>query len=123
MKKFKLYDLLVNILLILLFLIISCFRKDYTFLIGYFVVGTWQLISMLIHAYYQWFTQTKSRRYYYSCAVVCIIITALVAFIFYPLLLLFYLMLFAAPLLALYYVWICFTEIRIIYRHELIQLK
>lgn len=123
MKKFKLYDLLVNLLLIFLFLIISLFRKDYTFLIGYFVVGAWQLISILIHAYYKWFTQAKSRRYYYSSAVVCIIITALLGFIFYPFLLLLYLMLFAAPLLALYYVWICYTEIRIIYRHELIQLK
>lgn len=123
MKTYKLYDLLISIGLIVLFLVISPFQKDFTFIIGYFVVGGWQLISMIVHIYYNWFTQPGGKRYYYTWLVFIIIIMAILGFIIYPFLLIFYVMLFAAPFMAIYYAWMCYTEVRIIYKHELIQLK
>lgn len=123
MKTFKLYDLLVSLLLVTVFLFISLARGDYSFLLGYLVVGGWQLISMLVHIYKQWFTQAGSKRYYYSYSAFAILVIAVLGFIIYPLLVIYYIMLFAAPLMALYYAWICYIELRTVYKHELIQLK
>lgn len=123
MKIFKLYDLVASLVLIIAFLVISLFQRDYSFLIGYFVVGGWQLISILVHVHYKWFTRAGGKRYYYTWSVFIIITTAILGFIIYPFLLIFYIMLFAAPFMAIYYAWICYTEVRVIYKHELIQLK
>lgn len=123
MKTYKLYDLLISIALMVIFLVISLLQKDYTFLIGYFVVGGWQLISMIVHIYYNWFTQQGGKRYYYTWSVFIIIAIAVLGLIIYPFLLILYFMLFASPFMAIYYAWICYTEVRVIYKHELIQLK
>ncbi|MBI3719297.1 MAG: hypothetical protein HY252_11995 [Sphingobacteriales bacterium] len=123
MKTFKLYDLLASIALIIIFLVISLFQRDYSFLIGYFVIGAWQLISMIIHIYYNWFTQKGGKRYYYSCTVFIIIVITVLGFVIYPFLLIFYLMLFAAPFMAVYYAWICYKEVIILRRRPLYQLK
>ncbi len=123
MKTYKLYDLLISTALIVIFLVISLLQKDHSFFIGYFVVGGWQLISMIVHIYYNWFTQQGGKRYYYSSAVFIILVIAALGFVIYPFLLIFYVLLFAAPFMAVYYAWICYTEVRAIYQHELIQLK
>ena len=49
MKTFKIIDFLGQVLLVVLFTIASLIKQDSTFIWGYFIVGGWQAISMLIH--------------------------------------------------------------------------
>ena len=123
MKKFKEADIAISILLIVVFITFSLAKRDYTFLIRYSMVGGWQLISIVIHLYNAWFTQKRSQRYYYTWAVFIIIIIAVSGFAIYPLLLIFCFLLFASPFMALYYIWICYREIKQLNQRPLHQLK
>lgn len=112
MKKFKQTDYFISLLLILVFVIISFINQDMTWIVGYFVVGGWQVISMIIHTVFGWFTAKNSRRYIYQYLVLIIIVLALLGFVIKPILfLLAYPMLFAAPVMAIYYTWICYEEV------------
>ena len=62
MKKFKQADYFISLLLILVFVIISFINQDITWIVGYFVVGGWQVISMIIHAFFGWFTVKKFQK-------------------------------------------------------------
>lgn len=112
MKKFKQTDYLISLLLILVFVVMSFINQDMTWIVGYFVVGGWQVISMIIHAFFGWFNVKNSRRYVYQYIVLIIIVLALLGLIVKPILfLLAYPMLFAAPVMAIYYTWICYDEV------------
>ena len=52
MKKFKQTDYVISLLLILTFVVMSFINQDITWIVGYFVVGGWQVISMIIHAFF-----------------------------------------------------------------------
>ena len=60
MKKFKTIDLWVSIILIIGFTIVSLIRYDGTFMVGYFVVGGWQLVSMIVHVVKKWFIKKSA---------------------------------------------------------------
>ena len=63
MKKLKEADMWISIVLIAGFTAASLINRDYTFIIGYFVVGGWQVISMIIHVFNKWFTEKWGSRY------------------------------------------------------------
>ena len=62
MKKFKKIDVWISIILITGFAIATLINRDNTFMLGYFVVGGWQVISMVVHVYYHSFTEKKGTR-------------------------------------------------------------
>ena len=115
MKNFKKIDYLISILLITLFIIASIINRDYTFLIGYFVVGGWQVISMLVHVFYRSFTQKKSTRYVYHRITFVALITMPLGSYF--------ILLFIAPFMAIFYTWVCFEEVQIMNERPLALLK
>lgn len=124
MKKFKLYDTWISILLIIGFTIFSLVKLDYTFLIGYCVIGGWQIISMIVHGINGWFAQKGSARYRYHCVVAIIIIAALLGILFNSLLMfVLYILLFAAPFMAIYYTWLCYNEVYVKMQRPLAILK
>ena len=125
MKIIKQTDVAISLSLIILFVIMGLINGDATFLIGYFVVGGWQVISMIVHTLKGWFTNKNSSRYIYHWVVCCIIITGLTGLIEPFFLALFaYTMLLAAPVMALYYTWICYDETYIkMQQRPLSQLK
>ena len=124
MKKFKLYDTWINIGLIGGSLIFSLVKLDYTFLIGYCVVGGWQLISMIVHTLNGWFTQKGTARYNYELAVSIILATGLLGVIIYPLFyIVLFIMLFAAPFMAVYYTHMCYNEVYVKMQRPLALLK
>jgi len=51
MKRFKTIDLFINIILIIGSAVYCLIKQDGTFFYGYFIVGGWQVISMIVHAY------------------------------------------------------------------------
>ncbi len=112
MKKFKQIDLTISCLLITGFIIAGLINRDTTFIIGYFVVGAWQVISMIVHAINKWFTERGSARFYYHWIVLSIFILTGLSFLVQTItIFIMYGMLFAAPFMALYYTWLCYREV------------
>ncbi len=115
MKKFKKMDTWVSIILITGFAVSSIVNMDNTFLTGYFVVGGWQVISMLVHVYYRSFTQQKGKRYvYHWITLIALLTMPLGSFI---------ILLFTAPLMAVYYTWLCYEEVQKMHQRPLALLK
>ena len=72
MKQFKHIDLWLSIILIVGFAIISLIRFDQTFIYGYFFVGGWQVISMMVHGFNPNYS-CSIRRESYHMVVACTI--------------------------------------------------
>ena len=115
MKYFKITDLGISISLVLVFGVLGC--QDFRHLItGYFIVGGWQVVSMIVHAVGGWFNHIGSRRrmYHWITAItICLMPTGFI----------FYLLLFVAPVMAIYYSLMCYLELRALLFKELIHLK
>ncbi|MBS1495261.1 MAG: hypothetical protein JSU03_01415 [Bacteroidetes bacterium] len=111
MKNFKFFDTWMSIILITVFLIASVINMDETFIYGYFVVGGWQIISMVIHAINGWFTAKGSIRILYHWVVAIVIALTILGLLVYPILyLMLFILLFAAPIMAIVYTTICYDE-------------
>jgi len=124
MKKFKEVDGWISIVLITGFAVAAIINRDYTFLLGYFVVGGWQVISMIIHAMKGWFTEKDSKRYRYHWIVTVIFIVALLGCVIYPILFyLLFILLFVSPFMAVFYTWLCFDEVKKLNQRPLALLK
>lgn len=125
MRKFKLIDVWINIILILSSIFIAPFiTHDLEIIYCYFIVGGWQIISMTIHYLNKWFIKESNKRKYYQLLVLAIIILFLVGLYFNPILaLLAYPLLFLSPFMAIYYTSICFNEVYYKMRRPLSQLK
>jgi hypothetical protein len=114
-KRFKIIDFWISCLLITGFTIASVFNGDYTFLIGYIVVGSWQVISMIVHLATGTFIYKKGSRYVYNWITLISLITMPVGSIF--------ILFFTAPFMALYYTYLCYNEIYVKMQRPLALLK
>jgi hypothetical protein len=103
MKTFKLIDFWVSVGLIIAFLALSVITLDDTFFIGYFVVGGWQVISMIVHALTKTFTYWPGARYAYHWITLISIITMPVGS--------FMILIIAAPVMAVFYATLCGYEV------------
>lgn len=115
MRKFKKIDLWISIILITGFAIASIINFDNTFILGYFVVGGWQVASMIVHATTKLFTHKGGSRYYYHWITVISLATFPVGS--------FLILLFIAPVMAIYYSCICFNEVKKMNERPLAMLK
>lgn len=115
MRKFKRIDYWISIILITGFAIATLINRDYTFILGYFVVGGWQVISMLAHVYYRCFTHKKGSRHIYHWITFISLVTMPIGS--------FWILLFTAPLMAVYYTWLCVDETRKMNQRPLALLK
>ena len=115
MKKFKKIDVWISIILITGFALASIINYDNTFIVGYFVVGGWQVVSMLVHTTTKTFTQKRGSRYVYHWVTVVSLATMPVGS--------FLILLFTAPFMAIYYTWICLDEVRKMSERPLAILK
>lgn len=124
MKKFKTIDVWVSIILIIAFAILSLIMQGATVFVGYFVVGGWQLISMFVHTFNRWFTNKGGKRYIYHIIVAIIMLFGFLAALGTPVTMyIMVVMLFAAPVMAIYYSWICYKEVYVKMVRPLDQLK
>jgi hypothetical protein len=123
MKTIKLYDAWIQSILISVFIILSLVNRGNSFLIGYFVVGAYQVVNTIIHVLYNFKSIGKYRRYY-NLTLIYIAFVIGIAFLFpYILFIVAYLMLFVSPFLAVAYNAICFYEVKRLYERPLAQLK
>ena len=106
MKRFKLIDFWINIGLIISTVTISILKGEEnffhnSFLMGYFIVGGWQVISMLVHVYNRCFTKKWGARYIYHWVAFIAVITIPGSF---------WILLYIAPFMAAYYTYVCYRE-------------
>jgi hypothetical protein len=124
MRRFKKIDFEINVILIIICTVFAFCNGGAGFFIGYFVVGGWQLVSMLVHYYKNWFCEKGTKRRSYQTAVIVVLISALTGFIFFPIMMLVAIvLLFAAPVMAIYYTWICYDETYVKMQRPLALLK
>ena len=112
MKQFKKTDLYISILLIIASIIYSLIVFNFDFIYTYFIVGGWQVISMVVHQVNKWHTEKGTKRFIYHRIVIVTGLVSLLSYFtrdFFIYVLLF--LLFASPLMAIYYTWICYREI------------
>jgi len=115
MKRLKTFDLLINITLIAGFSIYCLFKQDSSYLLAYFVVGAWQVISMIFHAYNRIFTYKGGSRYYYHWVALISLLTIPLGSV--------WILLFTAPFMAIYYTYLCYHEVYVKMQRPLAVLK
>jgi len=115
MKTFKTIDLFISISLIIAFTLYWLIKQDSSFMIAYFVVGGWQASSMLVHAYNKCLTyKGGSRNIYHRVTLISLVTLPLGSF---------WILLFAAPFMAIYYTYLCFHDLYIKMQRPLAMLK
>jgi hypothetical protein len=135
MRIYKKLDFLVQILLFFIWIPLFIFSHDNMgFIYLYFVVGGWQLLSCLIHGIFpQHYYPVKARKHYLITLLIAVILgviclAGLLNTFLYPLANLtafpyLFASLFFTPLMALWYCYICYKEVRIYEQREWILLK
>lgn len=129
MKKFKLIDCWMSTILITGSFVYGFTSRDFSFIRGYFVVGVWQLISIITH----YLTNTfigRSRNNYTKIIAWIAISLLIIAVIsqaweeFYGLMMFeLFLLLIVAPIMAIYYTRLCFEETYVKMKRPLALLK
>ncbi|MFN5136579.1 MAG: hypothetical protein ACK5DG_14795 [Chitinophagaceae bacterium] len=116
MKQYKLAEIVINSVLIFGFVFVFSITQSFELLFAsYFIVGGIQLLSMIFHLVKGWFSAYSIRFMYYIfllfIGVLCIYDIG------------FFFLLFAAPFMAVFYVFICYKEWKILKYRDLVHLK
>lgn len=123
MKKFKLIDAWLSMILISSVILYGLIQRDSNFIYGYFLVGGWQLTSIMVHVSKKWFTHSDQRKHYHI-AVAVIACIALVGCLVNELLwALMFVLFFVSPIMAIYYTWLCYQEVYVKMQRPLAALK
>lgn len=122
MIKFKKVDVWMSVFLITAGTIISAIVPEKSILYFYFIIGTWQIISMLTHLAFKWFTHSLQRTTY-QLAVAIMLAIAVYGSVFSIPVLTDYLLLFISPLLAIYYTHLCYQESYVALKRPLAYLR
>lgn len=124
MKTFKMYDVYIQIVLIVVVSILSIIQPSQYFLLSYFVVGTVQIISSCTHLLKGWNFNTIHARRYYHWMLIVILVAAAFCFIFNEIIVFYgYFLLLFTPLMAIYYAVICGHELYSMNQRPLALLK
>ena len=121
MKNFKICDFWISAGLIISFTILNIIDFKGNILntpvlfAAYFTVGGWQVISMIVHAVTHTFTHWPGARYAYHWVSLIAVITMPLGSI--------WILLFAAPFMAVYYTWLCYSEVYVKMKRPLDLLK
>jgi hypothetical protein len=115
MGKFKKMDAWTSVMLIMIFCLICLINQELTTLfVAYFVVGGWQVISMLAHLFNRRYLETSTARSVYHGITLISVVTMPGSF---------YILLFVAPFMAIFYTWLCFSEVKKMNQRPLDLLK
>lgn len=113
MKAFKTMDYIIQAMLIITGLVIGLqakrFLDDEAFFLGYFLVGGWQLISVIVHFFYKAPYKTRSRKIYLITLGI-VILALLISLPTDGIIITLFGLLFFSPLMAAYYLVTCIRE-------------
>ena len=117
MKLFKQIEFYSSVLLIAAFAISWLITRNGELLFtSYFTVGALHVVGMITHAWKHWFTNSRSLRLYYHWLVVILLLLV-------PVGIGLFILLFAAPFMAVLYTWICWRELRALELKEFVHMK
>jgi hypothetical protein len=117
MKLFKQLEFYSSVLLIMAFFTSWLITRDGELLFtAYYVVGALHVTGMITHALAHWFTNAYSPRLYYHWLVVILLLLV-------PLGIGLWILLYAAPFMAIAYTWICWRELRALQLKAFVHLK
>lgn len=120
MKTIKLYDAWLQSIMIAAFVITAVFNHS-SFLYGYIIVGTYQVMNTFIHVCFQ---HTSVYRTFYNWVLIVLAIVLGIAAIIPQILYLFaFVMLYISPFIAVAYNAICFYEVKKMQERPLALLK
>ncbi len=104
MKKFKWVDTWISITLFIVLSICCIVKPSFeNIVISYFIIGGWQVTSMLIHELNKWFVSlTGLRRIFHLIALSCLLLIPFGLTKF---------MLIIVPFMLLCYIFICYREL------------
>ncbi len=123
MKKFKVIDFWGGMVLVSAALVFIPISPIVAFYIGYFGVGLWHVISMIVHFFNKWFVDKRYARSAYHWTVVILITLVLLGILIEQILwFMAIVMLFGAPIMIIIYANICYKEMQKLKR-PLDQLK
>jgi hypothetical protein len=118
MKQFKIIDFGITIFLVIATVVCIPKATGTAFIIGYFGIGAWHVISMLVHFFNKWFVDRREARYNYHWTVFTIILLAIVGILIHSILwLLAFVMILGGPIMIIIYANICYNEIQKMNRH------
>ena len=128
-KKIKIADLGIQVVLFLAGLAVFLLtNEEQLYFYFYYLLGSWQILSLVIHHIDNRGLQFFQKRRIYSQAIAGVFITgaiSLLLLIFKTPVIIFYLfgLLLLSPFLAIWYMSICYREILQLRKRELIHLK
>ena len=122
MKLFKQLDLWMNVALILCLGLSALSRMICPFHF-YYIVGAWQVFSMIVHGCSGWFMQKGGRRRVFHNTVIIIGVLVVLSNWVEPFLLIFLFLLLFSPIMAIIYTIMCFDECLLMKERPLSKLK
>jgi|GWRWMinimDraft_15_1066023.scaffolds.fasta_scaffold111733_1 hypothetical protein len=114
MKTIKIIDLGINISLLLISTIENLLNGTEELVTAYLWAGAWQSLSMIVHASCGWMAPYNKTRYAYHWIAFIAVITMPLGSI--------WILLFAAPFMALFYTILCVYELKYLYRRRPLSL-
>lgn len=124
MKTFKHIDLWISAGLIIICAVVVVYSQSISYLLtSYFIIGAWQVTSMIVHVLNNWFMKKGGSRSFYHWLTLTIIGVSLLGFVLKPLLIIFYFLLFASPFFAAWYAIICYAELKELKMSHSLNLK
>ena len=117
MKRFKLTDIIISIVLIIgLSIFVASKEDNFEFLItSYCIVGAWQSMSMIVHECMGWFTGPWKTRRVYDMISLGLLVTIPAGSV--------WILAFAAAPMALFYTGMCIYELKAATKRPLSILK
>lgn len=122
MKLLKQTDLAISIVLITGFSAWYIYDQGILFT-AYFITGSWQVLSMIVHEVKGWFTGRGSGRRIYHWISGIIILLGVLAPLISVFFFIYLIMLFAAPVMAVIYSLICYNELKSLKDRPLTKFK
>ncbi|HMR91018.1 MAG TPA: hypothetical protein PKC69_01835 [Chitinophagaceae bacterium] len=116
MKSFKLFDLWIQATITALTVVYILTTSVENFILLYFFIGGWQVISTLVHlAHKGRYTAAKDRKYYQNALFVTVIlaVVSLPFWIFFG-----FALLFVSPFMAVWYWSICYHEKNLLFSKD-----
>jgi hypothetical protein len=116
MKTIKIIDWVVQAVLIVGGFVYGLIIQDFSFVIGYFIVGGWQVLSFVLHCFMtnQHALKSGFRKAYGITLLILLSLCAVSLVTNDPFFLLFIFLLFFSPLMAIGYCYLCFVETKYI---------
>lgn len=125
MKSFKKVDVLLQAAIICFSVLLALLNTSKYIFLAYFLTGGYQFLSAFIHLFNgQAYYPVKGRRYYWwTLVVIIVVIVVITAISFEYFILVGLALLWISPALAIWYLFICYRENRLLAYKEMVHLK